>query len=129
MKKWIQNNYDHISNIVSALASVSLSLLASYIYDQIKSNDTAGTNIYISISLAIFAIFIIIGLSIISKKIKKCIFKDDDLNKYIQKAYLAVQDFSLESQSYLQEKSEKELSIWFYHNIQLAVNKCYDFFW
>ena len=129
MKKWIENNYDHISNIVSAIASVVLSLVASYIYDQLKNEQASGTNIYIIISLGIFAMIIIILLSVFSKRIKKHIFKDDDFNKYIQKAYLAIQEFSLESQSYLQENGDKELAIWFYQNIQLAVNKCYDFFY
>ncbi len=129
MKKWIINNYDHISNIVSAIASILLSLLASYIYDRIKSEDTSGVNIYIIITLVVFASAIIIFLSMLSKHIKKFIFKDDDLNKYIQKAYLAIQDYSLESQSYLQENGNKDLNGWFFQNIQSAVNKCYDFFY
>ena len=129
MKKWIVNNYDHISNIISAIASILLSLLASCIYDKIKSEDALGVNIYIIITLIIFASGIIILLSMLSKYIKKLIFKDEDLNKYIQKAYLAIQDYSLESQSYLQEKESQSLNGWFLQNIQLAVNKCYDFFY
>ncbi len=129
MKKWIINNYDHISNIISAIASILLSLLASYIYDQMKSEDATGVNIYIVITLIIFASGIIILLSVLSKHIKKLIFKDEDFNKYIQKAYLAIQDYSLESQSYLQEKGSQDLSGWFLQNIQSAVNKCYDFFY
>lgn len=129
MKKWIVNYYDHISNIASAIASILLSLLASYFYDRIKSEDTSGTNIFIIVTLVVFSVIIIILLSILSKYIKKHIFKDEDLNKYIQKAYLAIQDYSLESQSYLQETGSKDLTGWFFQNIQLAVNKCYDFFY
>ena len=126
--KWIENYYDHISNIASAISTILLSLLASYIYDTVKSEETTGINIYVIVTLIVFSAMIIILLSILSKVIKKHIFKDANLNEYIQKAYLAIQDFSLESQSYLQEKDYKELSEWFYLNIQLAVNKCYDFF-
>lgn len=129
MKKWIEYNYDHISNVASAIVSILLSLLASCIYDKIKIKDASGVNIYIVITLIIFAFVIIILLSILSKHIKKRIFKDGDLNNYIQKAYLSIQDYSLESQSYLQEKGSKDLNGWFLQNIQSAVNKCYDFFY
>lgn len=129
MKKWIINNYVHISNIISAIASILLSLLASYIYDKMKSEEATGVNIYIVITLIIFAAGIIILLSLLSKHIKNRIFKDEDLNKYIQKAYLAIQDYSLESQSYLQEKDSQDLNGWFLQNIQSAVNKCYEFFY
>lgn len=129
MKKWIINNYDHISNIVSAIVSILLSLLASYIYDKIKIVDTPGINTYIIVTLIIFTAVSIVFLSILSKYIKKCIFKDEDLNRYIQKAYLAIQDYSLETQSYLQESGIENLNSWFLQNIQTAVNKCYDFFY
>lgn len=129
MKKLIVKNYDHISNIFSATASILLSLLASYIYDKLKSENTSGVNIYIIITLIIFATAAIILLSILSKHIKKYVFKDEDLNKYIQKAYLAIQDYSLETQSYFQEIGNKDLNSWVYQNIQSAVNKCYDFFY
>ena len=129
LKKWVLNNYDHISNIVSAIASVLLSLFTNYLYDKIKSEDALGVNIYIVISLFIFAFAAIIGLSVLSKCIKKRIFKDEDLNNYIQKAYLAIQDYSLESQSHLQENKSKDLNNWVLQNIQLAVEKCYEFFY
>lgn len=129
MKKWIANNYDHISNIISAIASILLSLLGNYVYDRLKSNSTLTANIYIAITLIIFALVIIFLLSLLSGYIKKRIFKDTDLNNYIQKAYLAIQDYSLESQCYLQENGSQNLNSWFLQNIQSAVNKCYDFFY
>lgn len=129
MKKWIENNYDHISNIASAMASILLSILANFVYDKLKGEHTGGTNIYIIITLVIFIFVIIVILSIASKAIKKHIFRDTKLNEYIQKAYLAVQDLSLESQSFLQEEKNKDLTNWFLKNIQLAVDKCYDFFY
>ncbi len=128
-KKWVVNNYDHLSNIISAIASILFSLVTNYLYDNIKSEDSSITNIYIIITLIVFVLAAIIGLSVLSKRIKKYIFKDEDLNNYIQKAYLAIQDYSLESQSYLQEKGSKDLKNWFLQNIQLAVDKCYEFFY
>ncbi len=129
MKKWIENNYDHISNIVSSLISIGLSILTNFVYDKLKGENTGGANIYIIITLFIFVFGIIVIISIVSKIIKKHIFKDENLNEYIQKAYLAVQDLSLESQSFLQEEKSKDLTNWFLKNIQLAVDKCYDFFY
>lgn len=127
MIKWIAKNYDHISNIISAIASILLSLLGDYIYDKIKSEDASGINTYIIVTLIVFASIVIILLSMLSKYIKNHLFKDENLNNYIQKAYLAIQDYSLESQSYLQEKGSSDLNSWFFQNIQSAVNKCYDF--
>lgn len=129
MRKWIENNFDHISNIISAIGSILLSLLASYVYDSLKNEKSTMTNNYIIFTLIVFICCFIIIFSIISNRIKNFYFKEADLNEYIQKAYFAVQDLSLESQSILQERNDKELSGWFMENMQLAVNKCYDFFY
>lgn len=126
-KKWIQNNYDHLSNIGSAIASVLLSMLASFFYGVLTTTDESP-KAYIFISLLIFTSALVIGLSFLSARIKKYIFKDKDYNRYVQKAYLAIQDYSLESQSFLMEHDPQKLDEWFLFNIQLAVNKCYDFF-
>lgn len=128
IKKWIEENYDHISNMISGVSSILLSLLASFIYDKLKDEETVGTNFYIIFSLAFFFILLMLLLSILSRHIKRRIFKDADLNKYIQKAYIAIQDFSLDSQRCLQENGDGRLNEWFLQNIQLAINKCYDFF-
>lgn len=55
-------------------------------------------------------------------------FKDSDYNRYIQKAYLAIQDYSYESQNFNLEVDGNSIDKYFLHNIQLMVDKCYDFF-
>lgn len=130
MNKWIQKNYDHISNVGSAIVSVLLSMLAGFISKTIVPSDeaTTSTDIYVTVTLIFFAGALIVILSLISAKIKKKLFKESDYNKYVQKAYLAIQDYSFESQNYYQEIDSGNLNSWFLHNIQLTVNKCYDFF-
>ena len=128
MKKWIRGNYDQLSNIASAIISVCLSLVASYSYDILKGDESVPSNSYIICTLIIFVFAAIVGISFLSKKLKKDLFAVDLLNNNIQKAYLAIQDLSLESQSYLQEHDNKNLEGWVFQNIKLAVNKCYDFF-
>ncbi|MBE5852015.1 MAG: GAF domain-containing protein [Lachnospiraceae bacterium] len=127
IKKWIEKNYDHISNIISAIVSVLLSLLASYIYSLISNEDTSGSNTYILLTLIGIVFLIIIMVSKLSKRIKEYVFADSKHNIYIRKAYFAIQSLTLESQCYLSENEAVDFSAWYLNNIQLTVNKCYDF--
>lgn len=130
MNKWIQRNYDHISNIGSAIISILLSMLAGHFLNILSAPEetSKSAQIYITLSLIVFTLILIILMSCLSAKIKKWIFKESDYNRYIQKAYLAIQDYSFESQNYYQEIDRGHLDKWFLHNIQLTVDKCYDFF-
>ncbi len=130
MLRWIEKNYDYISNIVSAVTSVALSLLSTYLYESFKGDGAAtAADKYILVTLVIFSLALVVVVSWGLRAVKKCIFKDEDLNKYIQKAYLSIQDLSLESQSCLQELGKNQLDKWAFQNIQLAVDKCYEFLW
>ena len=130
MEKWIQNNYDHISNVGSSISAVLLSMLANYLYTMLSLPEERAkvSNICIIIVLIIISFGIILALSHLFAHIKKSIFKDSDYNRYIQKAYLAIQDYSYESQNFYREIDNENIYKCFLHNIQLMVDKCYDFF-
>lgn len=132
--KWLADNYDHVSNVVSAILSVILSLIASFVYDQITEDEMNATNIYIGITLVVFVLALIVLISVGSQMIKKNIFTDIKYNDYIQKAYIAIQNLSLKSQAILQENcadtyDSKCLINWAVDSMQFTVDKCYDFFY
>lgn len=134
IKKFVINNYDHISNIISALLSIGLSVLASTIYENLKDESTKSNNTFIIVSLVIFVLALIFVISIVSKKLKNHLFKDEKYNEYIQKAYLAIQNLSLKNQEIFQEKcsssyDKKNMQEWVLQGMQLAVEKCYEFFY
>lgn len=133
-RKCLIRNFDHISNVVSALLSIGLSILASFIYDQLKNEQPTKSNIFILVSLSIFVLGLILVISVISKAIKKHLYRDEKYNEYIQKAYLAIQNLSLKNQEILQEKcnssyNKKDMQEWVLKGMQLAVENCYDFFY
>lgn len=134
LKNTLINNYDQISTIVSSILSILLSMLASFFYAKLSdSNNQTSESIYVEITLCFFVIFLIVILSFLSKKVKNAIFKDDKYDLYIQKAYLAIQQLSLECQEVLQENCNKQLdnknlSVWIIKSMQLSVEKCYEFF-
>lgn len=134
VKRFLIKNFDHISNVVSAILSIGLSILASVVYDNFKQDEQTKSNIFILISLGIFVLTLIVVISIISKRIKNHIFKDEKYHEYIQKAYLAIQNLSLKNQAILQEKcngdyDKRAIQKWALEGMQLAVENCYNFFY
>ena len=73
-KRFLIKNFDHISNVISAILSIALSILASVVYDNLKNNEQTKSNLFILISLGIFLLALILVISIISKKIKRHIW-------------------------------------------------------
>ena len=134
IKRFLIKNFDHISNVISAVLSIALSILASILYDNLKNDEHTQSNIFILISLGIFVLALILVISVISKKIKNYLFKDEKYYEYIQKAYLAIQNLSLKNQAILQEKcnnsyDKKAIQGWVLEGMQLTVENCYDFFY
>lgn len=136
---WIRNRiidyYDHISNIVSAISSVLLSLLANYIYEFLCADNESLSyaNYFIIITLIFFVIALIVGVSFVSQKIKKHLFHDKYYNEYIQKAYFAIQDLSKRNQEEFQNLcgityNKTDLIQWIMRCMQISVDECYNFF-
>ena len=49
-KVWLKENFDQISNAVSSVLSILLSMIASYFYENIKNEErTTGKDIYLSL--------------------------------------------------------------------------------
>ncbi|MBO5110541.1 MAG: hypothetical protein J6D21_07480 [Clostridia bacterium] len=137
---WIKNKiidyYDQISNIVSAILSIILSLLANYIYDFLCADAESSTqaNYFIITTLVLFVIVLIVGISLVSQKIKKYLFRDKYYNEYIQKAYFAIQDLSKKNQEEFQNLCEvtynkTDYINWLSRCIQISVEECYNFFY
>ena len=134
MKKFMKKHYDYISMILSSVLSIGISFAASVLFDLLKGENKTNTSIFIMVSLLVFVFLFILFFAFLSKQIKKSIFKDSNFNDYIQKAYLTVQDYTQESQSLLHKKLDNDHQIsdlkdWYLDNLQLAINKCYDFFY
>lgn len=133
-KIWLMKKYDQLSNIISSVLSIALSLLANYFYDKItQESEPTDRDVYVIVTLGIFLLMTIIGTSLLSKLLKNYIFKDSKYDACIQKAYFAIQQLSLECQESLQEIcdgkiDDQKLLIWIQNSMQLAVEKCYNFF-
>lgn len=130
----IVNHYDTISNVISALLSIGCSIIASSIYDTLKTNTSNKTDLFIKCVLIGVVIIVIVLFSLLSRWIKnKYIIIDSRYKDYIKKAYLKIQELNFESQVILQKEMTSPvradcLFSWSIKGLQQAIEKCYDFF-
>lgn len=133
-KGWLMKYYDQLSNIISSVLSIVLSLLAEHFYSKLtQESEPTDRDVYVIVTLGIFLLMIIILTSLLSKVLKNYIFKDSKYDACIQKAYFAIQQLSLECQESLQETCDgkidnQKLLTWILNSMQLTVEKCYNFF-
>ena len=70
-KGWLMKNYDQLSNIISSVLSIVLSMLADHFYDKLtQESEPTDRDVYVIVTLGIFLLMIIIVTSLLSKVLK-----------------------------------------------------------